>query len=121
MKRQKMFFILLIIGLGMCSGLFAQARPGASGATRNTILFEDFGTVSSDWPVTDWTQLSGLFPSPTGTTTQWLQDDWLNVTTPLNKSAKINIYSTSRYGWLITPPINIPDGGYELKFDLGLT
>jgi hypothetical protein len=22
---------------------------------------------------------------------------------------------------LITPPINIPDGGYELKFDLGLT
>ena len=120
MKRQKMFFILLIIGLGMCSGLFAQARPGASGATRNTILFEDFGTVSSDWPVTGWTQKSGLYPTPTGTTTQWVRDEWLNGPTG-NNSAKMNIYGTMRYGWLITPVVNIPADGYEIRFDLGLT
>ncbi len=120
MKRQKMFFILLIIGLGMCSGLFAQARPGASGATRNTILFEDFGTASADWPVTGWTQKSGLYPTPTGTTTQWVRDEWLNGPTG-NNSAKMNIYGTMRYGWLITPVVNIPADGYEIRFDLGLT
>lgn len=80
----------------------------------------DFGTLSTDWPVPSWTQLSGLYPTPTGTTTQWLQDDWLNVSTPANKAAKINIYGSSRYGWLVTPPIQIPSEGYEITFDVAL-
>ena len=80
----------------------------------------DFGTVSGDWPVAGWTQLSGFYPTPDGTSAQWVQDDWLNVTTPANKAAKINIYGTTRYGWLVTPPIAIPTDGYELKFDAAL-
>ncbi|HOY84695.1 MAG TPA: choice-of-anchor D domain-containing protein, partial [Candidatus Syntrophosphaera sp.] len=79
----------------------------------------DFGTVTGDWPVANWTQLSGFYPTPTGTTAQWLRDDWLNGDTG-NNAAKINIYGTSRYGWLITPPINIPAGDHELKFDAAL-
>jgi len=80
----------------------------------------DFGTVAGDWPVAGWSQLHGFYPTPIGTTAQWFQDDWLNVTTPANKAAKINIYGTLRYGWLVTPPIAIPADGYELKFDAGL-
>ncbi|HOM80125.1 MAG TPA: choice-of-anchor J domain-containing protein, partial [Candidatus Cloacimonas acidaminovorans] len=81
----------------------------------------DFGTLSTDWPVLNWSQLTGLLGGTLTTGTQWFQDDFGNVTTPVNKSAKINIYGTSRYGWLITPPIAIPDTGYELKFDVALT
>jgi len=81
----------------------------------------DFGTVTADWPVLNWSQLSGLYPTPTGTSTQWNQGNWLNVSTPANKAAKINIYGSSRNGWLITPPVDIPTAGYELSFDLGLT
>lgn len=81
----------------------------------------DFGTLSTDWPVLNWSQLTGLLGGTLTTGTQWFQDDFGNVTTPVNKSAKINIYGTSRYGWLITPPIAIPGAGYELKFDLALT
>ena len=61
---------------------------------------EDFGTVSGDWPVANWTQLNGLYPTPTGTTAQWFRDEWLNGPTG-NNAAKINIYGTTRNGWLI--------------------
>jgi len=81
----------------------------------------DFGTLSTDWPVLNWSQLTGLLGGTLTTGTQWFQGDFGNVTTPVNKSAKINIYGTSRYGWLITPPIAIPETGYELKFDVALT
>ncbi|HNQ43820.1 MAG TPA: choice-of-anchor J domain-containing protein, partial [Candidatus Cloacimonadota bacterium] len=30
----------------------------------------DFGTATADWPVLNWTQLSGLYPTPSGTTAQ---------------------------------------------------
>ncbi|MDZ4122160.1 MAG: choice-of-anchor D domain-containing protein, partial [Candidatus Cloacimonadaceae bacterium] len=80
----------------------------------------DFGTVAGDWPVANWSQLSGFYPTPTGTTAQWFQDDWLNITAPANKAAKINIYGTTRYGWLVTPPIAIPATDYELNFDAAL-
>jgi hypothetical protein len=33
----------------------------------------------------------------------------------------MNIYSTARYHWIITPPIQMPGAGYQLEFDLGLT
>ncbi|MDD2210752.1 MAG: choice-of-anchor D domain-containing protein [Candidatus Cloacimonetes bacterium] len=81
----------------------------------------DFGTSSDDWPVANWSQISGVYPIPNGTLSRWIQDDWLNATSPVNKSAKINIYGTTCYYWLLSPPINIPTTGYELKFDLGLT
>jgi hypothetical protein len=80
---------------------------------------EDFGTVAADWPVMNWTQLNGLYPDPTGTTAQWFQDDWLNVAAD-NKAAKINIYGSSRNGWLITPPVNVPAGSFQLSFDAAL-
>ncbi|MDD4667257.1 MAG: choice-of-anchor D domain-containing protein, partial [Candidatus Cloacimonetes bacterium] len=79
----------------------------------------DFGTTTDEWPVLNWTQLIGLYPTPTGVGTQWVQDDWLNDSAAANKAAKINIYGTTRYGWLVTPPINM-SGNLELSFDAAM-
>ncbi len=53
----------------------------------------------------------------------WGIDDYLNVTTTTNKSAKMNIWSTNNTGWLVTPQFNLGTGSvnYTLDFDLGLT
>ncbi|PKN72550.1 MAG: hypothetical protein CVU50_06740 [Candidatus Cloacimonetes bacterium HGW-Cloacimonetes-3] len=81
----------------------------------------DFGTTTSDpFPPTNWSRMDGLYGGTYASGSQWIMDDWLNVTTPANKAAKINIYGTSRYGWLVTPPINIPTDNFELKFDMAL-
>ncbi len=80
----------------------------------------NFDGMGTTFPPTDWSRLDGLYGGTYTSGSQWAQDDWLNVTTPTNKAAKINIYGTTRYGWLITPPVNIPATGYELKFDMGL-
>lgn len=80
----------------------------------------NFGTASADWPVANWTQLTGFISgTPTAGGSLWGQDDWLNVS-GTNKAAKINIYGTTRNGWLVTPPINVPVETHELRFDAAL-
>lgn len=87
----------------------------------DTPWLEAFGTTSSDWPPSGWSQLTGLYGTSPIAGTQWVQDDWLNQASPVNKSARINLWGGSRAGWLVSPPIGIPGDGYELSFDLGLT
>ena len=84
----------------------------------------DFGTLSTDpFPPTNWKKYGGVLADPTTLGTlgsgSWLQDDWLNNSANPNKAARINIYSTLN-GWLITPPIAVPEDNFELKFDLAL-
>ncbi|HOQ83352.1 MAG TPA: FlgD immunoglobulin-like domain containing protein, partial [Candidatus Syntrophosphaera thermopropionivorans] len=74
----------------------------------------------STWMPTNWLQYKYIINGTPATGGSWMQDDWLNITSPVNKAAKINIYSGSHYDWLVTPPIHIPATGYELKFDLAL-
>lgn len=107
MNTKRLTFVLLLAALLVAAQpLFAQ-------------LDEDFGSSSSDWPVPQWTQLTGLLGSTPASGAQWFQDDWLNLANSTNKSAKINIYGSSRNGWLVTAPVAIPEAGYELKFNLG--
>jgi len=87
---------------------------------------EDFGTTGTTFPPTNWTRWSGALADPstlTSGSTVWGQDNWLNDTTvtPVNWSARMNIYSTARQHWIITPPIQMPGTGYQLEFDIGLT
>ncbi|MDD3535824.1 MAG: S8 family serine peptidase [Candidatus Cloacimonetes bacterium] len=81
---------------------------------------EDF---EGTFPPTDWTRLTGLYPTdiPTTTAAGWTYSNFANVTTPPNRSASLFIYGTSAKYWLVTPPIAIPASGYELRFDLALT
>lgn len=81
------------------------------------MTFDDMGTT---FPPVGWSRMNGLYGGTYVAGTQWVQDDWLNVATPTNKAANINIYGTTRYGWLVTPPVAIPTADYELKFDMGL-
>ena len=87
---------------------------------------EDFGTTGTTFPPTNWTRWSGALADPSvlaSGSTIWGQDNWLNDTTvtPVNYSARMNIYSTARYHWIITPPIQMPGTGNQLEFDIGLT
>jgi len=87
---------------------------------------EDFGTTGTTFPPTNWFRGTGVLADPstvTSSTIYWIQDNWLNDTTvtPVNYSARMNIYTTSRYGWLITPPIQMPGTGYQLELDIALT
>lgn len=82
---------------------------------------ESFGTATTDtFPPASWSRLAGQYPVASGTNTLWGRGNWLNGAAG-NNAAKMNIYGTSRFAWLITPPIAIPADGFELKFDLGLT
>lgn len=87
---------------------------------------EDFGTTGTTFPPTNWTRWSGALADPSvlaSGSTIWGQDNWLNDTTvtPVNWSARMNIYGTARYHWIITPPIQMPGAGYQLEFDIALT
>ncbi|MDD3236161.1 MAG: choice-of-anchor D domain-containing protein, partial [Candidatus Cloacimonetes bacterium] len=95
-------------------------RANPTVATFPTVY--DFGTLGTDaFPPLNWTKHSGVLASPTvlgaAGTGNWIQDDWKNVTTPANKAAKLNIYSTLN-GWLISPPIAVPAADYEVMFDV---
>ncbi|MFA5509319.1 MAG: choice-of-anchor J domain-containing protein [Candidatus Cloacimonadaceae bacterium] len=82
---------------------------------------EDFeGTT---FPPTNWARLTGLYPSetPATYTSGWMSANFANISTPPNKSARLNIYGTTIKYWLVTPPVAIPAGAYDLKFDLALT
>ena len=87
---------------------------------------EDFGTTGATFPPANWTRWSGALANPsilTSGSTVWGQDNWVNdaVVTPINWSARMNIYSTARQHWIITPPIQIPGPGYQLECDIALT
>jgi hypothetical protein len=84
---------------------------------------EDF--TATGFPPANWTRLTGepgteLTPTTSGWT-GWVRDNFANVADPVNPSARLNIYSTNCYYWLVTPPIAIPAGAYQLCFDLALT
>jgi hypothetical protein len=71
-----------------------------------------------------WSETAGqLLPTTvvSGTTSNWIADGFANVGT--TGSARLNIYSTGRYDWLMTPQINLGTGAiqYQLEFDLALT
>jgi hypothetical protein len=84
---------------------------------------QDF--AGSTFPPSCWRRYSGLLENPsilTTTTSGWIQDDWRNVTSPVNKAARVNIYSTTCKYWLVTPAIDLGSGTttYQLAFDLSL-
>ena len=79
---------------------------------------EAFGTSTPS----GWENKTGLLSNVMGgtalsTTSQWSFGTSNGV---FDQHARINIYGTSRYGWLITPEIELPADA-ALSFDLALT
>ena len=80
---------------------------------------EGFSTPSTP---SGWENKTGLLSNVMGgtalsTTSQWSFGTSNGV---FDQHARINIYGTSRYGWLITPEIELPADA-ALSFDLALT
>ncbi|MFM6997684.1 MAG: fibronectin type III domain-containing protein, partial [Bacteroidota bacterium] len=81
------------------------------------------------FPPTAWTRATGRSASPTvftsTTSSNWAQDDYGNLVPngPNGKSARINIYSTNHFHWLMSPSIEIPNNAlsYQVEYDLALT
>ncbi len=81
---------------------------------------------ASFWPPANWQRFSGFLESPstlTSITSGWLPDDFGNVTSPVNRSARINIYGTAIRYWFVSPTIDLGSGStnYQLEYDLALT
>ncbi len=85
-----------------------------------TISTFPYTTDFSTWLPANWAQYNYVYGGTPATGGSWTQDDWLNITAPVNKAAKANLYYSAQNWWLVTPPIQIPATGYELKFDLAL-
>jgi hypothetical protein len=76
-----------------------------------------------------WSQATGLLAAPTVFTTPpnnfWNQQNYADasiaVGSSTNKSARINIYTTNRKDWLITPSINLGTTPKQLEFDIAYT
>ena len=79
---------------------------------------EGFGTAIP----TGWENKQGLLSSVMGGTALTTGSNWSfgSNNGVFDNHAKINIYGSSKYGWLITPQMTVPAGGM-LTFDLALT
>ncbi|MDR4988343.1 MAG: DUF4623 domain-containing protein [Bacteroidales bacterium] len=78
--------------------------------------------VGTPFPPTNWTRFAGILTDDTELVTgsAWFHHVFGNQTPGTNNSAYINMYGTKNH-WLITPPINLGDGGYQVEFDIALT
>ncbi len=80
-------------------------------------------------PTVGWSRAKGRALNPTvftsTTTSDWGQDDYGNLVPngPNGKSARVNLWSTNHFNWLITPSIEIPNNvnSYQIEYDLALT
>ncbi|AZA77838.1 T9SS C-terminal target domain-containing protein [Chryseobacterium sp. G0186] len=76
----------------------------------------------TSYPGNCWSNnLSGGDPDtgPTGNSVYWSQRNFLNG--PSNGSAYMNLFGTSKTGWLKTMLFDLSAGGYKVKFDYGVT
>lgn len=104
----------------------ATERSGwTSSATFTTacsVFVPNYTNNFSTFPGACWSRANDGSPATvpgTGTTNYWLEDGFLNVGS--TGAAKINLYSTNRNGWLISPAFDLSAGGYRVKFDYGVT
>jgi len=112
---------------------FYRVSAYSTSGTSATCTVRSFTTICSVFtpaytndfaifPGACWSRANGGSPATgpgTGTTNYWLEDGFLNVGS--TGATKINLYSTNRNGWLISPSFNLSAGGYRVKFDYGVT
>jgi len=82
----------------------------------------DYLNDFASYPGSGWTEASGVYGTPTGTSSDWLQDDFGNDVAHLNgRSARINVWGTSKDEYLVSPNFDLSGSTYYLNFDIALT
>lgn len=121
------------MALNLSTTYYYTVNAYSGSATSSSCTVRNFTTVCGTYtpnytnnfatfPGVCWSRLNGGSPATgpgTGTTNYWIEDGFLNSGS--TGAAKINLFSTGRNGWLISPAFNLSAGGYRLKFDYGLT
>ncbi|MDX5448124.1 MAG: PKD domain-containing protein [Bacteroidota bacterium] len=74
------------------------------------------------YPGLDWEEAEGLFSQQPITygSSLWSQDEFGNVSTN-SQSANVNIYSTTRDEWIVSPLITLDTVDYALEYDVAFT
>lgn len=83
-------------------------------------------TFAAFWPPANWMRYIGFLTDSSIISTSsgnWIPDDFGNITSPINRSARLNIWGTGIRNWLVTPTIDLGSGttNYQLRFDIALT
>ncbi|MGB9664706.1 MAG: hypothetical protein ACPL25_07285, partial [Ignavibacteria bacterium] len=115
-------FTIYVLATNNGLGAYTVNPSGLSGILTPPSL----ETFAAFWPPANWMRYSGFLnnsPVLTSTTAGWVPDDYGNVTTPVNRSARLNIYGTTIQRWFVSPTINLGSGStsYQLEYDLALT
>lgn len=85
-------------------------------------IVPDYSATFETYPQERWSEASGAYGSPSGTSSNFTGDDFLNDTGHSNgRSAKINIFGTTTDEYLISPRFDLSGGTYYLNADIGLT
>ena len=86
------------------------------------IVPTDYTADFSTYPQDRWSEATGAFMMPSGSSSSFAQDDFGNDTGHANgKSARVNIYGTGTDEYLLSPEFNLSAGTYYLNFDFALT
>lgn len=73
------------------------------------------------YPSDRWTEASGAYGTPTGSSSDFIGDDFVNDTSHQNgQSAKVNIYGPNIDEYLVSPKFNLSGATYYLNFEIGL-
>jgi len=93
----------------------------ASSSFTTPIVPDDLNDFTA-YPGDGWSEATGAFMTPSGTTSDWAQDDFGNDVGSANgKSARVNVFGGFTDEYLISPTYDLTGGTYYLNFDLALT
>lgn len=99
----------------------SQWSAGTSFTTACASVVPSYTNDFSTFMPLCWEQQSGGSPTspPTDNIQYWYESGFLN--SGYTGSAVINLYSSDRAGWLKTVAFDLSAGGYQVKFDYGMT
>jgi len=84
-------------------------------------VIPDYTNDFSTYPGNCWEEGNDtdIATGPNNTDGGWVVDGFLNVGT--TGAARINLWDLGDSDWLVSPTFDLSAGGYELKFDVGVT
>lgn len=111
------FYTINAYGAGVISNSCSVRSFTTACAAITPNYTNDFTSIAASC----WGQASGgsATGGSTGNTEYWVEDGFLNNGS--TGAAKINLYSDSKTGWLLSPTFNLSGASYDLKFDYGMT